>query len=273
MMSPFNQLFKGADLTSVIRASSYAKSYSDIYKTSPILIQMTQEKVDECFELISMGFAETLLARDAFFIDQVNKAIRKNYLQFVFIGSGFDSKWIKYINDGESKGQVFFELDLPLIIEQKKAAYKDANISVPNNQKFIHFDFEKDSMMDSLLDNEFDIKKPSVFLLEGIVYFINDKNLSEINNLNYKKTEADLLIVMDFWSDDMVKSKSNHSVKFFPLPYGRSDNEIIQSFKEMGFDYAQVEELSELLPPSIKNNSYQIPKGWKLLTAEYELPS
>lgn len=271
MTSQFNQSFKGADLTSLIRASSYAKSYSDIYKDSPILIEMTQAKIDECFKLINLSFANAILARDAFFLDQVDKAIRKNYLQFVFIGSGFDSKWIKYINDGESKGRIFFELDLPLMIEQKKIAYQNANLSVPNNLKLIPFDFESDSILASLLNDGLDIKKPTAFLLEGVVYFINDKNLSEINNLNLKNTESDLLIVMDFWSDDMVKSKSNHQVKFYPLPYGRSDPEIVQSFKEMGFDYAQVDQLSKHLPEPMKSNLSQIPQGWKLLTAEYEL--
>ena len=119
MMRPFNQSFKGADLTSVIRASTYAKSYSDTYKESPILIQMSQEKIDECFKLINRSFADAILSRDAFFIDKVNGAIENKYLQFVFIGPGFDSKWINHINDGESKGQLFFELDLPIMIEQK----------------------------------------------------------------------------------------------------------------------------------------------------------
>jgi len=272
MMRPFNQSFKGADLTSVIRASTYAKSYSDTYKESPILIQMSQEKIDECFKLINRSFADAILSRDAFFIDKVNGAIENKYLQFVFIGPGFDSKWINHINDGESKGQLFFELDLPIMIEQKKLAYHNANISVPKNLKLIHFDFEKDSILECLFHSGFDIKKPTAFLLEGVVYFINDQSLSEINNLNLKKTESDLLVVMDFWSDDMVNSKSNHTVKFYPLPYGRNDDEIIQSFKEMGFDYAQIEQLSKYLSSSMESNSSQISPGWKLLTAKYELP-
>jgi len=126
--------------------------------------------------------------------------------------------------------------------------------------------------LECLFHSGFDIKKPTAFLLEGVVYFINDQSLSEINNLNLKKTESDLLVVMDFWSDDMVNSKSNHTVKFYPLPYGRNDDEIIQSFKEIGFDYAQIEQLSKYLSSSMESNSSQISPGWKLLTAKYELP-
>ena len=125
-------------------------------------------------------------------------------------------------------------MDLPLIIEQKKAAYKDANISVPNNQKFIHFDFEKDSMMDSLLDNEFDIKKPSVFLLEGIVYFINDKNLSEINNLNWNRLKSDLLLLK---SEELQFSV--HDIIFNKVIKDDED-ECIESSIEASFESYQI---------------------------------
>jgi hypothetical protein len=88
----------------------------------------------------------------------------------------------------------------------------------------------------SLLNSGFDIKKPSTFLLERVIYFINDQNLSQINNFNA-----------------------------FLCIRGLSYDQIINSFNEMRINYAQVVQLSKYL-------SSQIFKGLKLLSDKCEAP-
>ena len=273
MTTPFEQKYNGADVTSIIRSSSFAKAFSDVYKDLPILVGTNQESIDKSFKLIDKKFSLAILARDTYFISEVNKAIKENYQQFVFVGSGFDLKWLKHMKDSEKKSHTFFEADLPFIIRKKQKALKDSNIYIPDNLRFVTIDLEKDSLIERLLTAGFDTKKQTVFLFEGVIYFLTDKILNKINNLDFFKTKSDIAIFMDFWDDEMVKNRSRRSRQFYSFPFGKNNNEIIASFKEMGFQNIQIESILKYFPSSAAEIFHQIPSGWQLLSANYKARS
>jgi O-methyltransferase involved in polyketide biosynthesis len=107
----------------------------------------------------------------------------------------------------------------------------------------VTIDLEKDSLIERLLTAGFDNKKQTVFLFEGVIYFLTDKILNKINNLDFFKTKSDISIFMDFWDDKMVKNRSRSSRQFYSFPFGKNNNEIIASFKEMGFQNVQIESI------------------------------
>jgi hypothetical protein len=124
MTTPFEQKYNGANVTSIIRSSSFAKAFSDVYKDLPILIGMNQESIDKSFKLIDKKFSLAILARDTYFISEVNKAIKENYQQFVFVGSGFDLKWLKHMKDSEKKAILFLKRICHLLLGKSKKLLK-----------------------------------------------------------------------------------------------------------------------------------------------------
>ena len=100
-------------------------------------------------------------------------------LQIVITGAGFDTKFCKYQQEKDRpKNLSFIEIDLPKIIDLKRKLcqrlierHPNENIEIP---KLIAADLLKTTIKDLLVkDNGFDDTKPTVFIFEAILCYLN----------------------------------------------------------------------------------------------------
>jgi methyltransferase (TIGR00027 family) len=132
------------------------------------------------------GLYEYLLARTAFFDELVEASLKQQIPQLVFLGAGYDTRpyrfrdWIK-----ETR---IFELDVRTTQKSKRDRLEQANIPIPQNLTFIPVNFKTDSLSDVLLENGFSKTQKTLFIWEGVTYYLRphvvDRTLNAIRSIS-----------------------------------------------------------------------------------------
>ena len=171
-----------AEMTCVSRAASYFEKIpqykSDDYiapKLVPLFI-FPLLKVNAirrlCKNRLSpKGIYEYVIARTKFIDTIFRNAIINGFDQAVIFGAGFDSRGIRFLKD-DSTIKVF-ELDVPVTQTAKINQLRKRKIPVNKNIIFIPINFDKESFRDKLIDSGFNKKKRSLFILEGLIMYLN----------------------------------------------------------------------------------------------------
>src|SRR5512136_2609445 len=118
------------------------------------------------------------IARTAYFDHVVEQSLRDNVPQIVFLGAGYDSRPYRFSAlIGESR---IFEVDDCTTQKRKKELLQQANITIPGQLIYIPVSDNKDSLKDILLHAGFDTNKLSLFVCEGITYYLSATEVDEI---------------------------------------------------------------------------------------------
>ena len=110
---------------------------------------------------------EHLRARTAFFDRAVVNALGRGVRQVVIGGAGYDGRALRYAKPGVT----WFELDHPATQADKVA--RVARLGLERGQvRFIAADFTADPIAEPLLAAGLDPARPTLFLLEGVVVYL-----------------------------------------------------------------------------------------------------
>jgi methyltransferase (TIGR00027 family) len=114
-------------------------------------------------------------------IDDQTEATLNNVSQLVLLGAGFDTRAFRL----PSAHQVTtFELDLPETSAAKQAALRATNGFLPERVRFLKIDFNSQSIVDVLVQAEFDLTAPACFIWEGVTNYLSpeavDRTLHEV---------------------------------------------------------------------------------------------
>jgi methyltransferase (TIGR00027 family) len=126
------------------------------------------------------------IARTAYFDHVVEQALRDNVPQIVFLGAGYDSRPYRFralINETR-----IFELDDCTTQQRKKELLQKANIPIPGQLIYVPVGDNKDTLKDLLVKAGFDNKKLSLFLCEGVTYYLPATEVDDI--LSFIKSDA-----------------------------------------------------------------------------------
>lgn len=127
--------------------------------------------------LAPKGIYEYVIARTKY-IDNVFRLALENKLDQVLIfGAGFDTRAIRF-QDAIGNTKVF-ELDVPITQQAKISQYQKRHVSVPPNLTFIAIDFDKESLSMKLDEAGFCRQRRSLFLLEGLVMYLQPDSVGE----------------------------------------------------------------------------------------------
>jgi len=172
-----------AEYTCMSRAASYRET-RECYKGTDNIAYML---VPTFFKLIlrfpgfchvyhkhiaPKGIYEYVIARtkyiDAVFMD----ALEQGFDQIVIFGAGFDSRAQRF-NHLNKKTKIF-ELDAPVTQGEKLKAFKEKNITIPENLIYVPINFIKESLAGKLIEAGFEKKRKTLFLLEGVTMYLSD---------------------------------------------------------------------------------------------------
>ena len=189
------------------------------------------------------GVANTVVARVRYFDDMVQKAAEDGLEQLVILGAGYDTRAYRM---GCLKNVMVFEVDRPNTQELKKAEVADMLGALPNNVTFVPVELESEALGLSLRAGGFDPRKKSMFLMEGLLMYIQPSAVDRILRSIKSGTGEGSVVLFDYVTrianpDSSVdRQAAQNLLKFIkdanePMKFSLKEGEIYAYLTERGF--------------------------------------
>lgn len=190
------------------------------------------------------GAIEYLPARTRF-IDACikNMAADDELDQFVMLGAGFDTRAYGSNMLNLSNSTKIFEVDTVDTQNYKKMLLSKANVDF-SHVKFVTVNFNKDSWLECLEENGFDPSKNSLFLWEGVTYYLEPKSvvtfLGEVSKCLQQSPKSRLVFDYMLQTQEGVKDASiRQLVKSVGEPFRYKIKNNVYEFMKT-FDHVKV---------------------------------
>jgi methyltransferase (TIGR00027 family) len=148
------------------------------------------------------GIHNSLSARVRYFDDFVKKFLDEGLEQLVILGAGYDTR--AYRIEG-LKGKVrVFEVDHPETQSVKTEKIKDIFGSLPDHVEYVPVDFETEDFSQRLLEHGYERLQKTVFIMEGLIYYLPPKAVDEILCFIAKNSGIGSAIIFDYVYESSV---------------------------------------------------------------------
>ncbi len=156
-----------------------------------------------------LGVYEYVIARTKY-IDQVfADAVDQGFEQVLIFGAGFDSRSIRLLG-GDSTVKVF-EVDAEVTQKAKLGRLTEVGLRVPDNTTYISIDFNRDDPMESLMANGFQLGKRCLFILEGLLMYLDADAVDNTFHLIHELSGEGSRVVFDY----IYSSVLEHAGRYF----------------------------------------------------------
>ena len=191
---------------------------------------------------ISPGMYEYMLARTAYFDNVFKDALNRNVPQIVLLGAGYDTRAYRFAN--LIKDTKIFELDAPPTQIIKRNCLFKSHITAPNNVVFIPINFDAESLQDALGKAGYDKHKHTLFLMEGVSYYLEPESVDATLKFVSSNSKAENNIALDYiLSIPVEKLNDYYGVKELSEDHEKKHpNEIGKFFIEEGAIAAYLEQ-------------------------------
>jgi len=142
------------------------------------------------------GLHNSLSARVRYFDDFVKKFIDEGLEQLVILGAGYDTR--AYRIEGLRGKVKVFEVDHPETQSVKIEKIKDIFGSLPDHVEYVSVDFESEDFSHRLLEHGYERSHKTVFIMEGLIYYLPPKTVDEILCFIAKNSGFGSAIVFDY---------------------------------------------------------------------------
>jgi methyltransferase (TIGR00027 family) len=154
------------------------------------------------------GVYEYVIARTKY-IDQIfTEAVKQSFKQIIIFGAGFDTRSIRLLNR-ESKIKVF-EIDAEVTQKAKLGRLHEVGVTVPSNTTYLSIDFNKDDPMECLIDNGFKHDKRCLFILEGLLMYLNDEAVDKMFQLIHDLSGNESRVVFDYVYSSVLRQEGRY---------------------------------------------------------------
>jgi len=136
------------------------------------------------------GFINHMNARTKY-LDSFFNQTDFPYQQVVITASGLDTRAYRFAN--QLKNVIFFELDLPDAVKRKEKSIIEVEKKYGNNLAeynynvsrknvvYVAIDLNDRNIIEKLVDTKkFDVKKPTLFIMEGILYYLPSATVDSV---------------------------------------------------------------------------------------------
>ena len=196
-----------AEWTCVTRAASYLEKNPHYRSNDHIALELVPRGFKVMLKVAAFrrlftrkvapaGIYEYVIARTRYIDDAYRRALKDDFDQILIFGAGFDSRALRFLPD--SKYTHVFELDSARTQQAKQEQYDKRGLDIPSNLTFIPINFEKESLVDKLRDNGFDKKAHSLFVLEGLLMYLDSASVHETFKLIKKFSCPQSRVVFDY---------------------------------------------------------------------------
>jgi len=187
------------------RAASYLEK-NELYKSEdyiapkllpvPLKFLIKYRLINFKWPFFPKGIYEYVIARTKY-LDNIFKESMENGIdQILLFGAGFDTRAVRF-TEKNMKTKIF-ELDTLYTQTAKIEQFRKRDISIPGNTIFIPIDFHVDSVSEKLESNGFNRNKTTLFIMEGIIQYLNKESVDKLFKLIYELSVPGSRAVFDY---------------------------------------------------------------------------
>ncbi len=202
--------------------------------------------IQEQYERFFPGLGNSIRAKSRYFDDFVMKSIDEGIEQLVILGAGYDSR--AYRIDGLKK-IVTFEIDHPATQMVKTEKVKKIFGSLPDHVVYVPADLGREDFGKRLLEMGYDRSKKTLFIMEGVIFYIPPKMVDEILSFIVKNSGKGSAVLFDYFPQSVIDGSSelevgrnihNHLAQIGePLQFGIKEGMVETFLAERGFSRIQ----------------------------------
>ena len=153
---------------------------------------------------IRRAFAQAIHVRTRHIDAVFEESLRAGANQVVILGAGLDSRAYRF---GELlRDARVFEVDFPPTQEYKKKRVREIFGSLPKHVSYVPIDFTKDDLRRVLEAGGYDGKKKSVFIWEGVTFYIPEEAVDSTLRFVAGHSAAGSRIVFDYFVRSALKA-------------------------------------------------------------------
>jgi methyltransferase (TIGR00027 family) len=201
-----------------------------------ILKRFPQESENSVEYFNRKYFLPIVLSRSRFAEDRVKLLARSGKIQYVICGAGVDTFSFR----NKDPNVEVFELDLLPTQSYKKNRIRELKWSVSENVHFVAVDFSRDSIVERLVANGFDCKKPTVVSILGVSYYLPLSVFAETVRQFSEIASTGISIVFDYlqkgtFSDSVRELRRIVADCGEVMADGYLDREVFEVLERYGF--------------------------------------
>lgn len=210
-----------------------------IRASDPEIDKEETEKAEHFFP----GLSNSIKAKVRYFDDFIQKSTGEGLEQLVILGAGYDSRAYRMT---ELMGRVkIFEVDHPSAQAVKIEKIKNIFGSLPDHFAYVPVDLGIDDLGEKLLEKGYDKSKKTLFILEGVIFYIPPKMVDEILFFIVNNSGKGSAVLFDYFPKSVVDGTSqlevgrnihNHLKQVGePLQFGIEEGNVEKFLEERGF--------------------------------------
>ncbi len=190
------------------------------------------------------GTHEYMFARTEYFDMLFKDALEENVSQIVLLGAGYDTRALRFKES--IKDTRIFEMDAPTTQKEKLRLLRKAKISIPRQLFFVPINFNKESLNDVLPKAGYDRSKKSIFLWEGVTYYLTGEAVKETLASIRNNSGPESSVAFDYFYKSAIERKTDFygskeiceavSRNQEPFQFGIEDGQIKSFLSEQGFE-------------------------------------
>jgi len=144
-----------------------------------------------------IGVCEYVMARTRLFDHLYRQALQKDGVeQIVLLGAGYDSRPYRF--QELSRNIPVFELDILPTQKRKKNCLVEAGINIPPSITYVPINFNTQSIKDALYTADFDPTKQTLFVWEGVTYYLAPDAVDTTLEFIQSNSPAGSQVVFDY---------------------------------------------------------------------------
>lgn len=209
---------------------------------NPDKVKAAQEQSERFFP----GLGNSIRTKVRYFDDFIKKSIDEGLEQLIILGAGYDSR--AYRIDGLKRIRVF-EVDHPGTQNLKIEKIKKIFSSLPDNVVYAPVDLGIEDLGPKLMEAGFDKSKKSLFIMEGVIFYIPPKKVDEILSFIAENSGRGSGVLFDYFPQSVVdgscelqtgKNIHNHLLQIGePLQFGIEDGGVEAFLSQRGFSHVK----------------------------------
>jgi methyltransferase (TIGR00027 family) len=208
--------------------------YARAFVTGGIGFYLSKWIIDSgLYERMAPGATGFVFVRERYIDDFLKAALTEGLDQVVILGAGFDTR--AYRIAGMEKTRVF-EVDHPATQAVKLIGLKKIFNPIPNYVTFLPVDFNTQSLGERLLSNGYDEKAKTVFIWQGVTYFLTAEGVHSTLGFIANHSGVGSAVIFDYFYNETLHDPKSSYAKAL-----RSSAQMTGEEYMFGIDRGQVE--------------------------------
>ncbi|MEN6335535.1 MAG: SAM-dependent methyltransferase [Phycisphaerales bacterium] len=154
-----------------------------------------------------------ILARTAYLDRVFEESLAANLPQIVFLGAGYDSRSYRFRE--QIRDTRIFELDVRTTQNHKRQMLARASVPIPPQLTFVTINFKTESIADALSNAGFDKTRETLFLWEGVTYYLAAETVESTLDCVRRNSPAGSTICFDYMTQKMPSVYAGEPFQFW----------------------------------------------------------